>query len=168
MWSGCAPSPSWNSANAMCISMCTLRHLQAAMAAPLGAGAPQYSADGRAYDGMRPGMWRAHVELAGSVFDGRQVPSGLDGEWMSTPQLRCCQDLGYRVQVREGWYWQEAYDLLKSWGSTLWQAASRLHINAQAYRHARRANALHTITLLAELGISILGTGADTWGLVPA
>ena len=133
------------------------RHLQAAMAAPLGAGAPQYSADGRAYDGMRPGMWRAHVELAGSVFDGRQLPSGLDGEWMSTPQLRCCQDLGYRVQVREGWYWQEAYDLLKSWGSTLWQAASRLHINAQAYRHALgRANALHTITLLAELGISIL------------
>jgi len=133
------------------------QHLQAAMAAHLGAGAPQYSANGRAYDGMRPGMWRAHVELAGSVFDGRQLPSGLDGEWMSTPQLRCCQDLGYRVQVREGWYWQVAYDLLKSWGSTLWQAASRLHINAQAYRHALgRANALHTITLLAKLGISIL------------
>ena len=133
------------------------RHLQAAMAAPLGGGAPQYSASGRAYDGMRPGIWRTHVELAGSVFDGKQLPSGLDGEWMSTPQVRCCQDIGYRVQVREGWYWQEAHDLLKGWGSTLWQAASRLHIHTQAYRHALgRANALHTITLLAELGISIL------------
>jgi hypothetical protein len=133
------------------------RHLQAAKAVPLGVGAPEYSASGRAYDGMRPGIWRAHVELAGSVFDGKQLPSGLDGEWMSTPQLRCCQDIGYRVQVREGWYWQEAHDLLKGWGSTLWQAASRLHIHTQVFRHALgRANALHTITLLAELGISLL------------
>jgi hypothetical protein len=62
-----------------------------------------------------------------------------------------------RVQVREGWYWQEAHDLLKRWGTTLWQAASRLHIHPQVYRHALgRANALHTITRLAELGISIL------------
>lgn len=133
------------------------RHLQAAIGAPLGGGAPQYSASGRAYDGMRPGIWRAHVELAGSVFDGKQLPSGLDGEWMSTPQVRCCQDIGYRVQVREGWYWQEAHDLLKGWGTTLWQAASRLHLHTQAYRHALgRANALHSITRLAELGISIL------------
>jgi hypothetical protein len=133
------------------------RHLQAAIAAPLGGGAPQYCTSGRAYDGMRPGIWRAQVELAGSVFDGKQLPSGLDGEWMSTPQVRCCQDIGYRVQVREGWYWQEAHAFLKGWGSTLWQAASRLHINTQAYRHALgRANALHTITRLAELGISIL------------
>ena len=132
-------------------------HLQAAIGAPLGGGAPQYSASGRAYDGMRPGIWRAHVELAGSVFDGKQLPSGLDGEWMSTPQVRCCQDIGYRVQVREGWYWHEAHGLLKGWGTTLWQAASRLHIHTQAYRHALgRANALHTITLLAELGISLL------------
>ena len=133
------------------------RHLQAAIGAPLGGGAPEYSASGRAYDGMRPGIWRAHVERAGSVFDGKQLPSGLDGEWMSTPQVRCCQDIGYRVQVREGWYWQEAHDLLKGWGTTLWQAASRLHIHTQSYRHALgRANALHTITLLAELGISLL------------
>ena len=118
------------------------RHLQAAMAVPLGGGAPQYSANGRGYDGMRPGIWRTHVELAGSVFDGKQLPSGLDGEWMSTPQVRCCQDIGYRVQVREGWYWQEAHDLLKGWGTTLWQAASRLHMHPQVFRHALgRANA---------------------------
>ena len=133
------------------------RHLQAAIGAPLGEGAPQYSANGRAYDGMRPGIWRAHVELAGSVFDGKQLPSGLDGEWMSTPQVRCCQDIGYRVQVREGWYWQEAHDLLKGWGTTLWQAASRLHMHPQVFRHAQgRANALRTISRLAELGVSLL------------
>jgi hypothetical protein len=132
-------------------------HLQAAMAAPLGTGTPQYSASGRVYDGMRPGIWRAHVELAGSVFDGKQLPSGLDGEWMSTPQVRCCQDIGYRVQVREGWYWQEAHDLLKGWGTTLWKAASRLHMHPQVFRHAQgRANALHTISRLAELGTSLL------------
>jgi hypothetical protein len=132
-------------------------HLQAARGAPLGEGAPQYSASRRAYDGVRPGIWRAHVERAGSVFDGKQLPSGLSGEWMSTPQVRCCQGIGYRVQVREGWYWPEAHDLLKRWGTTLWQAASRLHIRPQVYRHALgRANALHSITRLAELGISSL------------
>src|SRR5207237_961668 len=67
-------------------------HLQAAIGAPLGGGAPQYSASGRAYDGMRPGIWRAHVERAGSVFDGKQLPSGLDGEWMSTPKVRSRPD----------------------------------------------------------------------------
>lgn len=77
-------------------------NLQASIGAPLGGGVPQYCASGRAYDGVRPGIWRVHVERAGSVFDGKQLPSGLDGEWMSTPQVRCCQDIGYRVQVREG------------------------------------------------------------------
>jgi hypothetical protein len=142
------------------------RHLQAAMAAPLGAGAPQYSANGRGYDGMRPGIWRTHVELAGSVFDGKQLPSGLDGEWMSTPQVRCCQGIGYRVQVREGWYWQEAHDLLKGWGTTLWQAASHLHTHTQVFRHALgRANALRTISRLAELGISLLAQEQRVGGL---
>ncbi len=132
-------------------------HLQAAIAVPLGEGAPQHCASGRAYDGMRPGIWRAHAERAGSVFDGKQLPSCLDGEWMSTPQVRCCLDIGYRVQVREGWYWPEAHDRLKRWSSTLWQAASRLHTHPQVYRHALgRANALHTITRLAELGVSAL------------
>ena len=61
------------------------------------------------------------------------------------------------VQVREGWYWQEAHNRLKRWSSTLWQAASHLHIHPHIYRHALgRANALHTITRLAELGISTL------------
>jgi hypothetical protein len=141
-------------------------HLQAAIGAPLGEGAPQYSASGRAYDGVRPGIWRTHTERAGSVFDGKQLPSGLSGEWMSTPQVRCCQDIGYRVQVREGWYWPEAHARLKRWGTTLWQAASRLHTHPQVYRHALgRANALHSITRLAELGISSLAQeqAAPAW-----
>lgn len=131
--------------------------LEGCLSVRLGAGAPEYSPTGRAYDGIRPGIWRVHVERAGSVFDGKGLPGCLDGEWMSTPQVRCCQDIGYRVQVREGWYWQEAHDLLKRWGTTLWQAASRLHVHTQVYRHALgRANALHTITRLAEFGVSIL------------
>jgi hypothetical protein len=158
MWCGCAPTRRMEQRQRYVHKYVHLSwHLQASIGAQLGGGAPQHSASGRAYDGMRPGIWRAHAERAGSVFDGKQLPSGLDGEWMSTPQVRCCQDIGYRVQVREGWYWQEAHELLKGWGTTLWQAASRLHIHTQAYRHALgRANALHTITRLAELGISIL------------
>jgi hypothetical protein len=61
---------------------------------------------------------------------------------MSTPQVRCCQDIGYRVQVREGWYWQEAHDQLKRWGTTLWQVASRLQMHPQVYKRAQHAGGL--------------------------
>lgn len=140
-------------------------HLQAGLTAQLGTGEPQYSPNGRAYDGARPGIWRISAELAGSVFDGKRLPSCLGDEWMSTPQVMCCQDIGYRVQVREGWYWQESYELLKRWASTLWQAGDRLHTHAQVYRHAQgRANASRAIRLLAQTGIDILAQDESAGG----
>jgi len=139
--------------------------LAAAMGVRLGAGEPQYSANGRAYDGSRPGLWRTSAERAGSVFDGKRLPSCLEGEWMSTPQVQCCRDIGYQVQVQEGYYWQEAHAVLKGWATTLWQAAERLHTQPQFFRHAQaRANASHTITRLAELGITILAEAQTTGG----
>ena len=81
------------------------RRLEACLSVRLGAGVPEYSPTGRAYDGIRPGIWRVHAERAGSVFDGKSLPSCLDREWMSTPQIRCCQDISYHVEVREGYSW---------------------------------------------------------------
>src|SRR5260370_10721961 len=60
--------------------------LEGYLSVRLGAGAPEYSPTGRAYDGIRPGIWQVHVERAGSVFDGKGLPGCLDGEWMSTPR----------------------------------------------------------------------------------
>ncbi len=138
-------------------------YLEACTAIKLGASAPEFSSNGRAYDGMRPGIWHIQAEQAGSIFDGKKLPHCLDGEWVSTPQVKCCQDIGYRVYVQEGYYWSQSHELLKQWGTTLWQAAERLH--TQNYRHGQgRTNASSTIKLLARLGVDILAKEANDGG----
>jgi hypothetical protein len=138
-------------------------YLEACTAVRLGAGAPEYSSNGRAYDGIRPGIWRIHAEQAGSIFDGKRLPHFLDGEWISTPQVKCVQDIGYHVYVQEGYYWSQSHELLKRWGMTLWQAAERLH--TQGYKHGLgRANASHTIKLLAQLSVAILAKEENDGG----
>ncbi len=133
------------------------RRLEACIAVQLGAGVPQYSSNGRACDDIRPGIWRVSAERVGSLFDGKRLPSCLDGEWMSTPQVKCCRDIGYQVYVREGYYWPQSHELLKQWATTLWQAGEHLCTHPQLYRHVQgRVNTSHTIKLLAQLGVSIL------------
>ena len=137
--------------------------MKLAQAVRLGAGEPEFSSTGRAYDGIRPGMWRVDVEQAGSIFDGKKLPYFLDGEWISTPQVKCCADIGYRVYVREGYYWSQSHEPLKRWGMTLWQAAERLH--SKGYRHEHgKANASHSIELLAQLGVAILAKEKNDGG----
>ena len=148
------------------------RDLEACLAVQLGAGAPQYSANGRACDDSRPGIWRVSGERAGSLFDGKRLPSCLEGEWMSTPQIKCCRDIGYQVHVREGYYWPASHEPLKRWAMTLWQAGERVHTLTHTYRHGQgRANASQTIKLLAELGVAFLtqqktagGWSRPDWG----
>jgi hypothetical protein len=133
--------------------------LEACLSVQLGAGAPAYAANGRAYDGIRPGIWRVQAERGGSLFDGKRLPSGLESEWMSTPQVKCCQDLGYRIDVREGSFWSQAQAFLNPWAKTLWQAAECFHTHPQHYRHPQgRENTLRTITQLAHLGLTIITT----------
>src|SRR2546430_2467554 len=138
-------------------------YIEACTAVLLGTGAPEFSSTGRAYDGIHPGIWRVHAEQAGSIFDGKKLPHFLDGEWISTPQVKCCADIGYHVYVREGYYWSQSHELLKRWGTTLWQAAERLH--SQGYQHEYgRANASHTIKLLGQLGVAILAKDKNDGG----
>lgn len=129
----------------------------------LGEGEIEFSSTGRAYDGISPGIWRVVVEHAGSIFDGKKLPYFLDGEWISTPQVKCCADIGYRVYVREGYYWSQSHEPLKRWGMSLWQAAERLH--SKGYRHEYgKANASHSIELLAQLGVTILAKEKNDGG----
>ena len=133
------------------------RHLEACLSVQLGGGAPEYSPNGRAYDGIHPGLWRVHIERGGSLFDGKRLPGMLNEEWMSTPQVRCCQDISYQVEVYEGCFWPRSADLLKAWATTLWQAGERLHVRPQRYRHSQgRANALRALMLLARLGLAVV------------
>lgn len=138
-------------------------YLEACTAIRLGVGTPEFSSTGRDYDGIRPGIWQVDVEQAGSIFDGKKLPYFLDGEWISTHQVKCCADIGYRVYVREGYYWSQSHEPLKQWGMTLWQAAERLH--SQGYQHEYgKANASHTIEMLAQLGVAILAKGKNEGG----
>ena len=133
------------------------QHLEACLAVQLGAGATTYSPNGRAYDGSRPGIWCVHAEFAGSIFDGKRLPNGLHGTWISTPQVKCYQDISYSVSVREGYYWSQAQELLTPWAQMLWQAADRLHTHPQSYRHKQgKANAFQTIKQLAQRSVAIL------------
>jgi hypothetical protein len=137
--------------------------LEACITTRLGAGVPEFSSTGRAYDSVRPGIWRVDVEQAGSIFDGKKLPYFLNGEWISTPQVKCCADIGYRVSVREGHYWSQSHESLKRWATTLWQAAERLH--SQGYQHEYgKANASYSIELLAKLGVAILAKEKNDGG----
>ena len=124
----------------------------------LGAGDPLYSANGRAYDGNVPGIWRVKAETAGSVFDGKRLPSCIHGEWMCTPEIKRCTDIAYQVQVMEGYYWPEAHRTLERWSTTLWKALQRLKpTNMTPPRQVQaRANAMHTIHVITRLGIERL------------
>lgn len=139
--------------------------LEAGLTVQLGAGAPEYSANGRAYDGMRPGIWRIQAERVGSIFDGKLLPSSLESEWMSTPQVKCCQNLSYQVVVREGYSWSQAYAFLNPWAKTLWQAAQRVSTNPQHYRHLHaRENTLRTITQLTHLSLLLIASDEHARG----
>lgn len=137
--------------------------LEACKTVQLGVGAPQHSANGQACDGLRPGLWRVSIEAAGSVFDGKRLPKCAEGNdrnnegWLCTPQVKCCREIGYRVQVKEGYYWPQAQDLLKRWATTLGLAGERLHTRPHVYRHVQaRNNVSRSIKLLASLSLSIL------------
>jgi hypothetical protein len=141
------------------------RTLRACLDVPLGAGDVQSSPTGRACDGIRPGIWHVQLDRAGSLFDGKTLPSSLEQEWMSTPLLTCCRMLGYEVQVQEGFFWPQSHQLLKPWASFLWQAGERLSTQPQRYLHPQaRANAFHTIQQLAEQTVTGLAVQAEEGG----
>ena len=123
----------------------------------LGVGNPLYSRNGRAYDGKLPGIWRVKAETAGSIFDGKHLPSCLHGEWMSTPEVKCCADIAYSVEVLEGYYWPESHRTLESWTTTLSRARQRLTMHSTPYRHTQaRTNTSHTISTISRLTIEQL------------
>ncbi len=141
-------------------------HLEACLHISLPAGASEYSVTGRAYDGKCPGLWHVQAERAGSIFDGKLLPNCLDGEWMSTQQVQCSRNLGYQVQVCEGFFWPQSQEALQSWASALWQAAQRVSISSPLFKHEQgRTNTTASIALLANLGLTHFSHEQPTGGL---
>jgi len=144
---------------------CFSRALRACQDVQLGAGTPQLSPQGRAFDGIRPGFWRVHLDRAGSIFNDKQLPGSLNQEWISTPHVVCCRNIGYEVQVQEGYFWPQSHQLLKPWATFLWQAVERMQNQPRHFHHVQaRANASQTIKQLAEQGIALLREPAEAGG----
>lgn len=143
------------------------RYAEAALDIPFGMGAPMHDSTGRSCDGTRPGIWRGQVERMGSVFDGTRLPAAFDGEWMSTPLVKCCRSIGYQVSIREGYYWPQSQTLLHRWANMLWQAAEALQRHPQRFRHQQaRANVIRTLQLAQQKGVHQIAQdqAAGGWG----
>src|SRR6266852_7095802 len=97
-----------------------------------------------------------HIELSGeSQFDGLRLPHPTEGytdtwAWVYTTML--ARDLGYHVEIKEGYIWQKekAHTVLRPWAENLWQGRAGLKTNdAQLYRNeeGRLAvyNAINTV-----------------------
>lgn len=141
------------------------RALRACQDVQLGAGTPQLSPQGRAFDGIRPGIWHVHLDRAGSIFNDKQLPGSLNQEWISTPHVVCCRNIGYEVQIQEGYYWPQSHQLLKSWATFLWQAVEQMQNQSHQFRHGQaRTNASQTLKQLAEHGIALLREPANAGG----
>ena len=141
------------------------RTLRACQDVQLGAGTPQLSPQGRAFDGIRPGFWHVHLDRAGSIFNDKQLPGSLKQEWISTPHVVCCRNIGYEVQVQEGYYWPQSHQLLKRWATFLWQAVEHMQNQPRHFHHVQaRANASQTIKQLAEQGVALLRQPAESGG----
>lgn len=76
---------------------------------------------------------------------------------MSTPEVKCCADIAYSIEVTEGYYWPESHRTLESWATVLSRAHQRLTMVSTPYRHTHaRTNASHTISTIPRLGIEKL------------
>ncbi|HEY1348941.1 MAG TPA: hypothetical protein VGF67_04875 [Ktedonobacteraceae bacterium] len=140
-------------------------YLQGCLTLRLGMGNAEYSSNGRAYDALRPGLWRIQVDRAGSVFDNKRLPACPQSAWVSTPQVKCCQDAGYRVEVSEGYCWPQAQELLKPWADMLWQAAERLCLHPRSYQHTQgRANCYQALADLVQRGLATIARDREHTG----
>lgn len=81
----------------------------------VGQGSPAWSADGRDYDGVKPGFWRVFLDKGDSLWDGGQLPAFDHREWFTTDLLEQLRKVGYtNIQIDCGWYWKDYHQTLRS------------------------------------------------------
>lgn len=75
-----------------------------------------------------PGLWHVSAEAPlFSPFDGMEGPSPLYvnmedqwQEWVSSPLLKLLWDLGFKVEVYEGYYWPQSRRIFETFAGELW------------------------------------------------
>jgi hypothetical protein len=104
----------------------------------LGEGQPVYKS-GAEIDANKLEIGIYHIRLTGtSRFDGKQLPHPTDGQtdsWQWVYSVKLCQDLGYQVEILEGYTWARAHTTLRPWADRVWKARTKLKTNTKRYNH---------------------------------
>src|SRR5579875_336776 len=138
-------------------------YLGAATGALLGAGTPDHIT-GRAVPNLKlPGIWHCTIDIADSPYNGTARPCPLSKnqlaqkqQWITTPLLKLCLDLGYKVEILEGYQWQEHHRTLEQWGNALWTARTQLKTDHTSYPHEHgRELAASGVKRIATAGLGL-------------
>jgi hypothetical protein len=116
-------------------------YIGAAAAASLGAGEYTYQTRPAFSPGL-PGLW--HIRISGSShFDGQRLPHPTDGRdesWQYTPTVKLALDVGYEVEVLEGYFFTEYHRTLRYWAERIRDARAQLE-QPEAFRNKEAADA---------------------------
>lgn len=97
----------------------------ACTSAQLGQGAPVYRR-GAEINTRKPPIGIYHIRIAGqSIFDGQMLPHPTDGQaesWQWVYTVKLLLDLGYEVEIIEGYIWERAHTTLRPWAERVWNA----------------------------------------------
>jgi hypothetical protein len=102
----------------------------------LGEGEPVYKAGAEINAGkLEIGIY--HIKLTGSSrFDGKQLPHPTDGQadsWQWVYTVKLCMDLGYQVEIIEGYTWARSHTTLRTWAEKLWKSRVALKTDRKRY-----------------------------------
>jgi hypothetical protein len=141
-------------------------YLGAIRGAVLGAGTPAfYGPEEKPQPNLKlPGLWHCKIDTGASKYNGVDMPAALyrRQEWLTTPLLKLCMDLGYSVQVIEGYQWTEYHRTLEDWGAFLWQVRSTIKDDTTNYPHERgRMLAYECVKRIATAGLGLLNADAS-------
>lgn len=92
----------------------------------VGEGDPKWIDDFRGvemvYDGKKPGFWHVYrCAKMDSIFDGKQLQSFEDWQWMSTDLVEQLRKSGYSIGLDQGWCWEKYHQALRSTADSLWK-----------------------------------------------
>lgn len=156
-------------------------YLGAASSAMLGSGTPDYIPQeiARTYTpNMRlPGLWHIRIQEIAPLFNGRDLPCLFNnreitqGEtWVSTSLLRVALDLGYKIELLEGYQWakEHSHRALEKWALRVWGVRLELRQNTKEYFHPQgRALALQGTKKVAVDGLGLLRSEEHTLRYAP-
>lgn len=119
---------------------------------------PVHHPDGTSIDPRRPGWIRVaaveweHRILPNPWVSGIKADKTFDERWMPTTFAEWLQELGYQLEVREAWIWEQSVAYLDPWYTTLRKAREAIEANRHENVDADMIQGDFKLTYSAGLG----------------